>query len=111
LDPFPYGGGTTTCDALWMGVPVVSLAGPLAVGRGGLSILSNVGLADLVAHDDDQYVNLAVSLASDLSRLRELRASLRERMQASPLMDAPRFARHVEAAYRSMWQNWCVQVG
>jgi predicted O-linked N-acetylglucosamine transferase (SPINDLY family) len=103
LDPFPYGGGTTTCDALWMGVPVVSLAGPTAVGRGGLSILSNVGLADLVAHDTEQYVRRAVELANDLPRLSELRATLRERMQHSPLMDAPRFARNIEAAYRGMW--------
>jgi predicted O-linked N-acetylglucosamine transferase (SPINDLY family) len=109
LDPFPYGGGTTTCDALWMGVPVVSLAGATAVGRGGLSILTNVGLADLVAHDVEQYVGCAVALAEDLPRLRELRAGLRGRMQASPLMDAPRFARNVEAAYRHMWQRWCAR--
>jgi protein O-GlcNAc transferase len=107
LDPFPYGGGTTTCDALWMGVPVVSLAGPLAVGRGGVSILSNVGLPDLVAHDAEQYVRLGVELVRDLPRLAGLRATLRQRMQQSPLMDASRFARHVEAAYRAMWHRWC----
>ena len=73
LDPFPFGGGITTCDALWMGVPVVTLAGKTAVGRGGLSILSNLGLADLVAYDTDQYVRIAVNLAGDLPRLRELR--------------------------------------
>ena len=109
LDPFPYGGGTTTCDALWMGVPVVSLAGQTAVGRGGLSILSNVGLPELVAADAEQYVRIAVELAHDLSRLSELRATLRDRMQASPLMDAPRFARNVEAAYREMWRRWCAK--
>jgi protein O-GlcNAc transferase len=107
LDPFPYGGGTTTCDALWMGVPVVSLAGRAAVGRGGLSILSNLGLADLVAQDAGEYVRIAKDLATDQLRLKELRATLRRRMQASPLMDAPRFARNVEAAYREMWQRWC----
>jgi predicted O-linked N-acetylglucosamine transferase (SPINDLY family) len=107
LDPFPYGGGATTCDALWMGVPVVSLAGQTAVGRGGLSILSNLGLADLVARDVEQYVRIACELAGDLPRLSGLRATLRERMQNSPLMDAPRFARHVEAAYREMWRRWC----
>ena len=64
LDPFPYGGGTTTCDALWMGVPVVSLAGQTAVGRGGLSILSNLGLPELVAHDSEQYVRIAAELAT-----------------------------------------------
>ena len=107
LDPFPYGGGTTTCDALWMGVPVVSLAGLTAVGRSGLSILSNVGLPELVAGDVESYVRIASELADDLTRLRKLRATLRERMQASPLMDAPRFARNIEAAYRWMWQNAC----
>jgi len=109
LDPFPYGGGTTTCDALWMGVPVVSLAGQTAVGRGGLSILSNVGLPELVAHDVDQYLRIATDLAQDLPRLTQLRATLRPRMQQSPLTDAPRFARNVEAAYRTMWRRWCEQ--
>ncbi len=109
LDPFPYGGGTTTCDALWMGVPVVSLAGQTAVGRGGLSILSNLGLPELVAHDAEQYVRIAEGLANDLPRLSNLRATLRQRMQDSPLMDAPRFARNVEAAYREMWRHWCVR--
>jgi protein O-GlcNAc transferase len=109
LDPFPYGGGTTTCDALWMGVPVVSLVGQTAVGRGGLSIMSNIGLPELAAHDPQQYVQTAVGLAQDLPRLRQLRATLRDRMQSSPLMDAPRFARNVEAAYRRMWQDWCAK--
>jgi predicted O-linked N-acetylglucosamine transferase (SPINDLY family) len=107
LDPFPYGGGTTTCDALWMGVPVVSLAGQTAVGRGGLSLLSNMGLPELVAADETQYVAIAAGLAGDLPRLAKLRASLRERMWASPLTNAPRFARHIEAAYRAMWHWWC----
>jgi predicted O-linked N-acetylglucosamine transferase (SPINDLY family) len=107
LDPFPYGGGTTTCDALWMGVPVVSLAGQTAVGRGGLSILSNLGLAELVATDVDQYVQIAAALAQDRSRRTQLRLTLRTRMQQSPLMDAPRFAGNVEAAYRALWHRWC----
>jgi predicted O-linked N-acetylglucosamine transferase (SPINDLY family) len=111
LDPFPYGGGTTTCDALWMGVPVVSLAGRTAVGRGGLSILSNLGLRDLVASDADQYVRIAADLAGDVGRLAELRSTLRQCMQQSPLMDAPRFARNVEAAYRTMWRRWCETPG
>ena len=109
LDPFPFGGGTTTCDALWMGVPVVSLAGETAVGRGGVSILSNVGLPELIAQTPEQYVRIAAALAQDLSRLSELRATLRDRMQASPLMDAPRFARNVEEAYRTMWRRWCAK--
>jgi predicted O-linked N-acetylglucosamine transferase (SPINDLY family) len=109
LDPFPYGGGTTTCDALWMGVPVVSLAGRTAVGRGGLSILSNLGLSELVARDVPQYVHIARDLARDRPRLIALRAGLRDRMRQSPLMDAPRFARGIEAAYRRMWQRWCAR--
>ena len=107
LDTFPFGGGTTTCDALYMGVPVISLLGQTAVGRGGLSILSNLGAPELVAHSPDQYIHLATTLANDLPRLTELRATLRRRMEQSPLMDAPRFARHVEAAYRQMWKIWC----
>ena len=106
-DPFPYGGGTTTCDALWMGVPVVSLAGKTGVGRGGLSILLNMGLAELVAANAGEYVRIAAALAGDLERLKGLRSTLRRRMEQSPLMDAPRFARHMEAAYREMWRKWC----
>jgi predicted O-linked N-acetylglucosamine transferase (SPINDLY family) len=109
LDPFPYGGGTTTCDALWMGVPVVSLSGQTAVGRGGVSILSNVGLPELIASSPGEYVRIAIELAQDVSRLSDLRATLRARMQACPLMNAPRFARNVEAAYRTMWQRWCAK--
>jgi predicted O-linked N-acetylglucosamine transferase (SPINDLY family) len=109
LDPFPYGGGTTTCDALWMGVPVVSFAGRTAVSRGGLSILSNLGLADLVAFDVEGYVETAARLAADLPRLRELRDHLRDRMRASALMDEPQFARSIETAYRDMWQRWCAK--
>jgi predicted O-linked N-acetylglucosamine transferase (SPINDLY family) len=102
LDTFPYGGGTTTCDALWMGVPVISLAGKTAVGRGGLSILSNIGLPELVAHSHEQYMSIAHELATDLPRLKTLRSALRGRMEHSPLMDAPRFAKNIEAAYRRM---------
>jgi predicted O-linked N-acetylglucosamine transferase (SPINDLY family) len=111
LDTFPFGGGTTTSDALWMGVPVVSLAGNTAVSRAGSSILSNVGLPELVANTPEEYVRLAVCLANDRPRLKDLHATLRQRMQASPLMDAPRFARNVEAAYRQMWRSWCERGG
>jgi predicted O-linked N-acetylglucosamine transferase (SPINDLY family) len=107
LDPFPWGGGITTCDALWMGVPVVSLAGRTAVGRGGASILSNVGVPELIARTPAEYVQTAIRLASDLPRLAELRRALRPRMQESPLMNAPRFARNIEAAYRRIWREWC----
>ena len=83
LDPFPYGGGITSCDALWMGAPVVTLSGKTAVGRGGRSILSNLGLPELVAETPRQYVEIAVALAADLPRLSELRATLRGRMENS----------------------------
>jgi len=111
LDPFPWGGGITTCDALWLGVPVVSLVGRTAVGRGGASILANVGLPELIATTPQQYVQIATDLAGDLPRLAELRRTLRQRMQTSPVMDAPRFARNIEAACRQMWRNWCAQPG
>jgi protein O-GlcNAc transferase len=106
LDPFPYGGGITTCDALWMGVPVVSGLGSMGVGRGGRSILANIGLPELIAETPRQYLEIAASLAADWPRLSGLRSSLRERMEASPLRDAKGFARDVESAYRLMWSNW-----
>jgi len=107
LDPFPYGGGITTCDTLWMGIPVVSLAGQTAVGRTGLSILSNIGLPELVAHSTGEYIHIAVALAADRPRLTQLRATLRQRMETAPLMDARRFARNIEATYRTLWRRWC----
>lgn len=107
LDPFPYAGGTTTCDAIWMGVPVVTLCGETGVGRGGLSILSNVGMADCVGFSEDEYIRIAIRLAGDIPKLATMRSMLRQRMERSPLMNATRFTRHVEAAYRTMWQTWC----
>ncbi len=107
LDPFPYNGGTTTMDALWMGVPVVTLAGRTAVGRGGVSILSNVGLPELIARTPEQYVAIAAALAADRERLAQLRNGLRERMMSSPLMDGKQYAADVEAAFRRMWRTWC----
>ena len=109
LDPFPYNGHTTSLDALWMGLPVVSLAGPRRISRAGLSQLSNLGLAELVAFSEEEYVRIATCLAADLPRLAELRATLRPRMEASVLMDAPHFARQVEGAYRTMWRQWCAR--
>ncbi|MGA2232888.1 MAG: hypothetical protein ABSH22_18465, partial [Tepidisphaeraceae bacterium] len=107
LDAFPFGGRATTCDALWMGVPVITLAGQTPVGRIGLSILSNIGLSELAAKTPDEYVSLAVTLAGDVQRLTNLSLGLRQRMQSSPLMDAPTLACNVEAAYRTMWRKWC----
>ncbi len=107
LDPFPCNGMTTTCHALWMGVPVVTLPGTTAISRAGLSLLSNAGLPELVAASEDHYVTIATGLACDLTHLAGLRATLRARMAKSPLMDAPKFARHFEQALRGMWQKWC----
>ncbi len=107
LDPIPYAGGTTTCDALWMGVPVVTLAGKTAVSRAGASILGNAGLAELVAHSEEQYIAIAKRLASDLPALERFRAESRGRLRATPLMDAPGFARDMELAYRRIWKDWC----
>jgi protein O-GlcNAc transferase len=109
LDTFPYHGTTTTCEALWMGVPVITLAGSRHVARVGVSLLSNVGLPELVAYSVEDYVEKAAALACDLRRLGALRAGLRERMQRSPLMDGAKFARGVEAAYRAMWRGWCAR--
>jgi predicted O-linked N-acetylglucosamine transferase (SPINDLY family) len=89
-----------------MGVPTISLAGKTGVGRGGLSILSNIGLAELVGDSEEKYVGLASELAGDLERLSQLHRTLRQRMERSPLMDAPRFARNIEAAYRQTWRTW-----
>lgn len=111
LDTFPYGGMTTTLDALWMGVPVVSLVGRRNLGRAGLSLLSNVGLAEFAVADVDAYVETALRLAADRSRLAELRAGLRDRMRASPLLDAAGFTRKIETAFRGMWLEWCGRQG
>ena len=108
LDTFPYNGVAATCEALWMGVPVVTLAGATSVSRAGASLLTRVGLADLVAESGEDYVQRAVQLARDAERLRALRAGMRERMLASPLLDASGFARDLENAYEGMWQRWCV---
>jgi predicted O-linked N-acetylglucosamine transferase (SPINDLY family) len=107
LDTFPYGGHTTSLDAFWMGVPVVTLVGSTVVGRAGLCYAENLGLPEVVATTADEYVAAAVALARDLPRLAELRGGLRRRMERSPLMDGPRFARHIESAFREMWRRWC----
>jgi predicted O-linked N-acetylglucosamine transferase (SPINDLY family) len=107
LDPYPYGGGTTTCDALWMGVPVVTLRGDLAVGRGSASILANIGLPKLIADTPEEYVQIAADLAGDAPRREALRRTLRSTMLASPLMDAGGFIEGLEGAYRKLWQEWC----
>ena len=107
LDTTPCSGGTTTCHALWMGVPVVTLAGETATSRGGASLLHAVGLGQLVAQTPEQYLDIAAGLAADPEHLAALRASMRQRMSTSPLMDEARFTRNLEKAYRAMWRRWC----
>jgi protein O-GlcNAc transferase len=107
LDAFPYHGTTTTCEALWMGVPVITLEGEAYASRGGVSLLSNVGHRELIAQTADEYVELAVGLANDMTRLQSIRQSLRGEMARSPLCDAERFILHLENCYREMWKSWC----
>jgi predicted O-linked N-acetylglucosamine transferase (SPINDLY family) len=107
LDPFPYNGTTTTCEALWMGVPVITLRGHRHAGRVGASLLTQIGLTDLIASSIDEYVEIAAALVGNPGRLDELRRALRPRMAASPLCDEGAFARKMEAAFRTMWQQWC----
>jgi protein O-GlcNAc transferase len=106
LDPFPYNGTTTTCEALWMGVPVVVCRGDRHAGRVGASLLSQIGLSDLIAESAQEYVEVALALADDSTRRKELRYCLRSRMAASPLCDAGAFARKMEAVFRTIWQHW-----
>jgi len=107
LDTFPYPGVTTSVEALWMGVPVLSLRGDRFMSRTAESIAHNAGLPDWVAADEDDYVAKAVAFTADLGRLAALRAGLRQQVLASPLFDAPRFARNFDEALWGMWQTWC----
>jgi protein O-GlcNAc transferase len=103
LDTFPYPGATTTCEALWMGVPTVTLAGDTMISRQGASLLACAGLADWIAGNVDDYVARALAHTADIDRLTHLRSSLRQRVLASPLFDAARFAQNLEAALQGMW--------
>ena len=107
LDPFPHNGGTTSRDALYMGVPVITLAGLQPVSRMGLSALAAIGLSELAADSMPRYTELATALAADLPRLAELRRALRPRVAASAMMDAAAYVDDLEAAYREMWRTWC----
>lgn len=109
LDPFPYSGGLTTCEALWMGVPTVTLPGEIFAARHSLSHLSNAGLPDWAATSREDYVELALRKAADLPALAALRVGLRAHVQNSPLCDAPRFGRSLGAALRHAWCDWCAQ--
>jgi len=107
LDTFPYHGTTTTCEALWMGVPVVVLEGGTHAARVGVSLLSTLGLSDWVVGSCEEYVKQAAGHASNLDELEGFRRSLRQRMRKSVLMDAQGFTARLEAAYRQMWRRWC----
>jgi protein O-GlcNAc transferase len=111
LDTFPYNGTVTTCEALWMGVPVVALAGRTHAARVGVSILSRIGLSEFVTGSIDEYIAGAVHWSANPGRLRELRAGMRERLVRSPLCGAALVARELEQAYRQMWRRWCRQAG
>jgi protein O-GlcNAc transferase len=110
VDTFPYNGHTTSLDTFYMGVPVVTLVGDRPVSRAGWSQLSNLGLTELAADTRERFVQITVELAQDLPRLQALRSSLRQRMEQSPLMDAAKFTRGMEAAYRQMWRTWCKSI-
>jgi protein O-GlcNAc transferase len=107
LDPFPYNGGLTTCEALWMGVPVITCPGETFASRHSLSHLSNAGMGCFVANSIEGYVEMARSLATDIPRLAELRRGLRERMNSSPLCDCAGFAKAWMRLMRGVWQEWC----
>ncbi|MBV9190995.1 MAG: tetratricopeptide repeat protein [Betaproteobacteria bacterium] len=107
LDSLPFSGGTTSCDTLWMGVPIVTLPGTRSVSRSASSVVSNVGLTDWIASSPEDYVRRAVRFAGERKLLADLRSSLRNRMSTSPLMDEAGFVRDLEQAYREMWRKWC----
>ncbi|PID77720.1 MAG: hypothetical protein CSB24_00090 [Deltaproteobacteria bacterium] len=109
LDTFPFTGGTTTCQALWQGVPVLTLLRRRFAGRMSASILTCIGLNDWIAETEDEYVNRAVEFTHDINKLAEIRSGLRERMQKSPLCDAAKFTKNLEAAYRNIWEKYCAE--
>ena len=111
LDPFPYSGGLTTFEALWMGVPTITLAGEIFAARHSTSHLSNAGLADWVTQSIPDYIEMAITRANDLGALTALRAKLRRQVHRSPLCDAPRFGRSLGSALRHAWQTWCADPG
>ena len=109
LDTFPHTGGSTTCEALWMGVPVITLVGERLVARMSLSILSTLGLTELTAQTQEEYVDICIKVAADMTHLQNLRTSMREKMQSSALMDPGTFTHQLEATYRKMWEDWCTE--
>jgi predicted O-linked N-acetylglucosamine transferase (SPINDLY family) len=111
LDTFPYPGGTTTCEALWMGVPTLTLAGNNLLARQGASLLTAAGLEEWVAKNKEEYIANAIALASNRPKLSALRAGLRQQVLESPLFDAQRFARNFEDAVWEMWQGYQTEQG
>jgi predicted O-linked N-acetylglucosamine transferase (SPINDLY family) len=109
LDAFPYNGHTTICEALWMGVPAITLRGNRHAGRMAASVLTHVGLSELITNSPQEYLNLAVEWASDLDRLGRVRSTLREKMANSPLCNGSKVAGSIEEAYREMWNRWCLE--
>jgi protein O-GlcNAc transferase len=109
LDSFPYNGHTTSLDSFWMGVPVVTFEGDTVAGRAGVCMARNLGLQQLIAPSAAAYAQTVLELVSDLPRLQELRRGLRARMEASPLMDAPRFTTNLEGSFRTIWREWCAR--
>ncbi len=109
LDPFPFPGGTTSVQGIWMGVPMITLRGDRMIYRQGESVLHNIGLHDWIAKDEDEYIELAVQKAGDLTGLAELRRELRGKLESSPLCDAKSFARNLENAFRQMWDKYCCE--
>jgi predicted O-linked N-acetylglucosamine transferase (SPINDLY family) len=111
LDAFPHNGNTTTCESLWMGVPVLSLTGDHFAARFGCLLLNTVGLGELAVPDEEAFIIRARAMAGDLDRLDQLRAAMRARLTGSPLRDEAGFTRDLEAAYRDMWRQWCATSG
>jgi predicted O-linked N-acetylglucosamine transferase (SPINDLY family) len=111
LDPFPYTGGITSLNALWMGVPVITLSGELPISRQTRSFLRLIGLPDLVAEREEDYIAMAAELAADTDRLRNIRASMRDKMLNSPLCDGKGFAESVQEIVFSMWRTAQEQKG
>ena len=107
LDAHPCGGGATTCEVLWMGLPVITRSGSTPVSRAGASLLKTIGLPELIAHDGAQFMAIAARLAADPQRINRLRQGMRERMRASPLMQEKKFTRSLEHLYRQAWRRWC----
>ena len=105
LDTFPYTGGTTTCEALWMGVPTLTLGGNTVIERQGMGLMTCVGLTEWIAHNENEYCQKAINLAGNIQKLSHIKSTLRETMKASPLVDAQQFAKDMEIALLNMWNE------